>query len=77
VLLGAQITYIIVNNNILKNHTIPMPQNIPIIHSCGHVAIIFSYISMCLPAAPFIFMLTSWIIGVNGIHSSRLFHMFL
>jgi hypothetical protein len=22
-------------------------------------------------------MLTSWIIGVNGIHSSRLFHMFL
>jgi uncharacterized YccA/Bax inhibitor family protein len=72
-----QISFIVVNSHILHSTTIPTPQNIPIIRSCGRIGIIFSYISMTLPAIPFIFMFTASIVGVNGIHSSRSFHMFL
>jgi hypothetical protein len=46
-------------------------------HSWGVVGNIFSYISIGLPVVPFLFLLTTAIIGINGMLSSRLFHYFL
>jgi hypothetical protein len=38
---------------------------------------VFSYIAMLLPIIPFFFLLTSWIVGINGVHASKTFHYFL
>jgi hypothetical protein len=46
-------------------------------HSVGVVGNIFSYISIGLPVLPFLFLLTTSIIGINGMLSSRTFHYFL
>jgi len=40
-------------------------------------SIIMSYIAVCIPVIPFIFLITSWFIGINGVYKSKLFHYFL
>jgi hypothetical protein len=34
-------------------------------------------ISLCTPALPFLFLVASWVVGINGTMKSRNFHTFL
>jgi hypothetical protein len=74
VLWAAQICYLVFVTHILKS-TESSPDKL--YHSVGVVGNIFSYISIGLPVIPFLFLLTTAIIGINGMLSSRMFHYFL
>jgi hypothetical protein len=43
----------------------------------GYASIILSYISIGLVPLPFLFLLTTWIVGVNAVAKSRIFHYVL
>lgn len=45
--------------------------------STGKASIILSYISLAFLPLPFLFLLTTWIVGVNGVAKSRTFHYVL
>jgi hypothetical protein len=75
-LLATQICYLVFVTGILKaGQSKYWPEGI--YHNLGVVGNIFSYISIGLPVIPFIFLLTTAIIGINGMLSSRMFHYFL
>jgi hypothetical protein len=72
ILWSAQICYIVFVTNLLKHPTLN-----GLFHDVGVAGNVLSYISISLPIIPFIYLITTAIIGVNGVLSSRTFHYFL
>jgi hypothetical protein len=79
IILAVQITLVVLNTKVIKigaksgNGMISWPP----IHACGIAGNVFSYISIFATVPTFLFLLTSWVIGINGVYRSRVFHLFL
>lgn len=52
------------------------PFNLPWVQTCLKTGLIFHWISMFPCIAPIIYLITSWFIGINAVHSSKMYHYF-
>jgi hypothetical protein len=73
IILAGDIVYLVFVTKLLKES----PLGSKPYHAEGVVGNIFSYIAVSLPVVPFVFLLTTAIIGINGMLSSKMFHYFL
>ena len=71
--LVTQITLPIFVSKIINNPA----HDVYFLKNTGKASVILSYISLGLIPLPFLFLLTTWIIGVNGVARSRIFHLTL
>jgi hypothetical protein len=76
-LIGTQITNIVFCQSVMNNPGSTGPGLFDWFNRVTMTGYIFSFIAVLLPFIPFFFLLTSWIVGINGVHSSRTFHYFL
>jgi hypothetical protein len=53
------------------------PWSLPFMIPMHKAASILAWISIACIPAPFLFLLTTWIVGVNGVAKSRVFHYWL
>lgn len=73
VLWAFQIFYVAQIHIMLKNKD-SGPMNIPAIYGCAMSGLVFSYLSILLPLLPILFLITSWFVGINAVHASKIFH---
>jgi hypothetical protein len=45
--------------------------------SCGLASNILSYIAILAPVIPFLVLMVTWFVGINGVYRGRIFHYFL
>lgn len=71
----ASVILIIATKSVVFDFTGDGPLNSESLRHLGFVGYVFAIIALCPLAIPFIYLITSWFIGINQVMSSRNFHL--
>lgn len=59
-----------------KNWTGDGPMHLEAFQACLKTGLVFLWISMFPCVAPLVYLLTTWFIGINEVHASKIYHYF-
>lgn len=75
IIIAVSVTLIVFFSK-FKNWQGDGPFNYGWVQTCLKTGLVFHWISMFPCVAPIIYLITSWFIGINAVHSSKMYHYF-